>query len=253
MSNFIGGIKNLLRPIKRRVEDFFPRNWRVSPTIAQLFLDGSFESRYSLINFPSLFSPKATYRCVYEIALYNQDGFCIGNKKIRIEPFGSFEIVPSEIFGEKLPNFGMLTARIRSAYFLCFLDKHLGKITSHIYALFLCKEQNSAVLVHPQTTISKKLADNVSWRSGVLWDSTKIKKITAFQINPTPRPFESTLLLLEGDEKKELSKVSHTIPPMGSGMFTWDIEAIGLGNAKFTIGALGLSTPNAKPIIFTYY
>jgi hypothetical protein len=253
MSNFIESIKKSLRPIKRRLEAFFPRNWRVSPPIAQLFLGGLFVTRYSLVNFPSLFSPKTAHACVYKVALYDRDGFCVGKKKITVGPFGSFEIVPSYIFGEELPDFGMITAKILSASPLFFLDRHLGRITSHIYALFLDKAGNSSVLVHPQTTIGNKVADNVSWKSGVLWDSNNIKKITAFQINPTPYPIESKLFLFSANANKELAKVSHIIPPMGSKMVSWDLEAIGLSNTKFTIGAFGLPTPNAKPIVLTYF
>ncbi len=253
MSNFFETIKKSLRPIKRKLECYFPRNWRVSPPIVQLFLGGTFESRYSLINFPSLFSPKTAHRCVYEIALYDREGFCVQTKKIMIAPFGSFEIVPSEIFGGNLPDLGMVTARIRSSSLFFFSDKHLGKITSHIYALFLDKAAESAVLVHPQTSISGKLAEKVSFRSNVLWDSNNIKKVTAFQINPTSHPVEASLFLLRENSNVELAKVTHVIPPMGSRAVTWDLEDLGLSKSRFTLGAFGLSTHNAKPIIFTYF
>lgn len=255
MSKFIDNVKKLLRPTKRRLDGFFPRNWRVSPPVAQLYLGGTFESKYSLVNFPSLFSPKTARDCIYEIALYDHDGSCVRKKKIRIQPFGSLEVVPKEMFGEDLPNFGTFTARIRSVTPFFFLDRHLGKITSHIYALFLDKYSESSVLIHPQTTLSNEKIEKFSWKSSVLWDSYKVKKITAFQINPTPYLVESTLFLISVNGKLEeyFGEVSDVIPPMGSRMVSWDLEAEGLSSEKFTIGAAGVSTHNAKPIVLTYF
>lgn len=255
MIKFSDSVKNLLRPVKRAIERFFPRNWRISPPITQLYLGGSFESRYSLVNFPSLFSPKTAQSCLYEIALYDRNGFCVEEKKIQIEPFGSLEIVPSKIFSKKLPDLGIFTARISSVSPFFFLDRHLGKITSHIYAFFLDKTSESFALVHPQTTTSNQLIEQAFWKSAVLWDSESIKKITAFQINPTTHSIRTTLFLINqnGSPVKNFGEVSDVIPPMGSRMVSWNLEASGLSNTKFTIGALGLSTHNAKPIVFTYF
>jgi hypothetical protein len=226
----------------------------VSPPIVQVYLGNEYETRYTLVNFPSLFSPKTAYTCIYEVALYAENGSCVGKQSIEIKPFGSFELRPSEVFGEKLPKLGMFSARIRSASPLTFSDKHLGNITSHIYALYSDKAQQSLALVHPQTTITNTTASNVYWKSGFLWDSSSIKRVVAFQINPTPLPVETTLFLFsDADALKRVDERCAVIPPMGARKVEWDLSILELTGRFFSIGAVGLATPNAKPIVLTYF
>jgi hypothetical protein len=254
MAALVRGVKNILRALKRKLESYLPRNMNVSSPIVQVYLGGEYESKYSLINFPSLFSPLTASSCIYDVALYGSDGSCIGRRSIPIKPFGSFEVRPAEIFGENLPDLGMFTAKIRSASPLDFSDKHLGKITSHIYALYMCKAQRSFALVHPQTTISGKSAGKVEWKSAVLLDSNKIRQLVAIQINPTNFYAESNLFLFrDGEENIRLSEMNAKIPPMGARKVEWDMTEDGITEGQFSIGASALTNPNAKPIIFTYF
>jgi len=254
MTTLAQSVKSIFRPLKRKLEANLPRNMRVSPPIAQVYLGGEYESRYSLINFTSLFSPLTAYTCIYDIALYAADGSCVGTRSIPIKPFGSYEVRPSEIFGRNLPDVGMFTARIRSESPFEFSDKHLGKITSHIYALYSDKAQQSFALVHPQTTVSDVCADKIEWQSAVLWDSNSIRRMVAIQINPMPVPIETTLFLFrDGEAIKRLDEKRGIIPPMGARKVEWDLAAAGLTEGLFSIGAIGLPTANAKPIVLTYF
>lgn len=254
MTVLVQSVKNIFRPLKRKLEANLPRNIRVSPPIVQVYLGGEYESRYSLVNFPSLFSPLTAYTCIYDIALYGADGSCVGTRSIPIKPFGSYEVRPSEVFGNNLPDMGMFTARIRSESSLDFSDKHLGKITSHIYALYSDKAQKSFALVHPQTTVSSVSADKAEWMSAFLWDSGNIRKVVAIQINPTSRPIESTLFLFrDGEAANRVCEMRGIILPMGARRVEWDLTEAGLRKGLFSIGAVGLPTANAKPIVLTYF
>ncbi len=254
MTALVQAVKNILRQFKRKLEGSLPRNLNVSSPIVQIYLGGEYETRYSLVNFPSLLSPMTAYTCIYDIALYSKNGSCVGKRSISLEPFQSYEVRPSEIFGENLPDLGMLTAKIRSASPLVFSDKHLGKITPHIYALYSDKERRSLVLVHPQTTLVNKASKNQEWRSGVLLDSNKIKRVIAIQINPSKQSAKSTLFLYrEGEERKWLGEMNGEILPMGARKIEWDIAKTGISKGNFSIGANTLLSPNAKPIILTYF
>lgn len=247
-------MKDILRSLKRKLEAYLPRNMNVSSPIVQVYLGGEYETRYSLVNFPSLFSPLTASRCIYDISLYDANGFLVGKRSIPIKPFGFFEVRPAEIFGGNLPDLGMFAAKIRSTSFLDFSDRHLGRITSHIYALYINKSQSSFALVHPQTPISGKFTVKDQWKSAALFDSNKIRRLVAIQLNPTDLHVESNLFLFrDGEENKRLSEINGQIPAMGSRKVEWDVRKAGITEGQFSLGANALTTPNAKPIIFSYF
>ena len=254
MKALIKNLKNILRPLKRQLENYLPRNMNINSATAQVYLGGDFETRYTLTNFPSLFSPSTAYKCIYDIALYNELGYCIGRNSINIAPFGSAEIIPSEVFGKNLPNLGIFTAKIRSSSRFVLSDRHLGKITSQIYALYSDKKINSLALVHPQTSLVKNHSNPTQWKSDVLLDSGKIEKLIAIQINPTNKCSESTLYLCKDNGyQQKIGEVSSKISPLGVIKVEWDIKKIGIKNGYFSIAANKLTSPNAKPIILAYF
>jgi hypothetical protein len=247
-------IKNLLRPLRNKINILLPRNLSVNPAVSQVYLGGEYETRYTLMNFPSHYSPKTAYQCIYDVALYSSEGKCVGKASLSIEPFGSLEVRPITLFGSNLPEFGMFTAKIRSPSFWTFSDRHLGKITSHFYALYTHKNEKSFALVHPQTLVDAQSGEKVDWNSGYLLDTKYIKKVIAIQINPTKKIAHSVLCLTEnGVNKISKSNLENKIPAMGARMAKWDLSENGILTGLFSVHANGLPTKNAKPILLTYF
>lgn len=252
MTSLATSAKNILRPFKRKVESLIPKRLSVKPAIVQAYLGGECESRYTLVNFPSLYSPSKACPCIYDVALYGPSGNCIGERSLTIEPFGSFEVRPGELFGINLPEFGMFTAKIRPAN--PWSDKHLGQIASHFYALYEDKAHKSFALVHPQTFVNAPCGGQVEWVSGYLMDCSKIRKVTAIQINPTDQFAETTLYLFrDGEVGNHISEMKGMIPPMGARKVEWNLTEAGFTEGLFSIAAIGLPTDNAKPILLTHF
>jgi hypothetical protein len=245
-------VKNTIRPLKNRIENILPKYLRVKPAIIQAYLGGEYESRFTLINFPSLYSPLNARACSYDVALYDATGHCVCKRTLTIEAFGSFELCPSEFFNVRLPDLGMFTAKIRPKNRVAV--RHLGTISSHIYALYSNKAKNSFVLVHPQTHINSPRSGHGEWISGCILDADKIRKITAIQVNPTAKAVNSTLFLLRcGVEAVPISERSAVIPPMGARMVEWNLLEAGITKGYVSIAASGLPTNNAKPILLTHF
>jgi hypothetical protein len=246
--------KDVLRPLKRSIEHRMPGRLKVAAPVVQAYLGGEYETRYTLVNFPSLYSPQAAHPCVYDVALYAADGARIGRRTLRIKKFGSVEVRPEALFGSNLPPLGMFTARIRAANPFTFAYKHLGTVTSHFYALYADRGGSSLALVHPQTLVNAARGENMQWRSGYLLDAAKIRKLVAIQVNPTPQAAAVSLYLVrEGEGSKRLGDMVGRIPAMGSRKVEWDLPAIGLTQGLFSVAAQGLPTNNAKPILLTYF
>jgi hypothetical protein len=246
--------KSVLRPLKRSIEQRLPRPLRVAPPVVQAYLGGEYTTRYTLVNFPSLYSPRTAHPCVYDVALYAADGRRVGRRTLRIEPFGSLEVRPEELFGPGLPQLGMFTARIRAASPLTFAYKHLGVVTSHFYALYTDLAGSSFALVHPQTLVNAARGENMLWQSGYLLDAQKIRKLVAIQVNPTAQAVDVGLyLVLAGERSQQLGGSAGLIPAMGSRKVVWDLPALGMTQGLFFVAARGLPTNNAKPILLTYF
>jgi hypothetical protein len=254
MSSLWVNTKTVLRPLKNSLEHHLPGRLRVAAPVVQAYLGGDYLTRYTLVNFPSLYSPQTAYPCVYEVALYAPDGSRVGRRTLRIEPFGSVEVRPEELFGPDMPSLGMFTARIRSANPLTFAYKHLGVVTSHFYALYADKELSSFALVHPQTLVNATRGENMNWQSGYLLDAGKIRRLVAIQVNPTSQAVGVGLYLVRaGARSQHLCDMDGVIPAMGARKVIWDLPAIGLTEGLFSIAARGLPTNNAKPILLTYF
>jgi hypothetical protein len=254
MPSLWANAKDVLRPLKRSIEHHMPGRLKVAAPVVQAYLGGEYETRYTLVNFPSLYSPQTAHPCVYDIALYAFDGVRVGRRTLRIEKFGSVEVRPEELFGPNIPALGMFTARIRAANPLTFAYKHLGAVTSHFYALYADRSGSSLALVHPQTLVNAAGGENMRWRSGYLLDAGKIRKLIAIQVNPTPQPVDVSLYLVrEGEDARHLGDMDGQLPAMGSRKVVWDLPAIGLTQGLFSVAARGLPTKNAKPILLTYF
>lgn len=254
MSSLIARTKDRLRPMKQAFERYVPRPLRVASPVAQAFLGGQYLSRYTLVNFPSLYSPATARACVYDVALYDAGGAKVASRSLRIEPFGSREVKPEELFNVALPELGTFTARIRAAHPFAFEYKHLGEVTSHFYALYQDRECRSLALVHPQTLVNSASGADLDWTSGYLLDAVRIRRLTAVQINPTSRPVQSTIRLFrDGGANAPLAEIAGVIPAMGARQTHWDLAALGLNDGLFYIGAHGLPTANAKPVLLTHF
>ena len=254
MSSVWSNAKDVLRPLKHSLQHHLPGRLRAAAPVVQAYLGGEFETRYTLVIFPSLYSPRTAHPCVYDVALYAADGRRVKHDSLRIAPFGSLEVRPSELFGPNLPELGMFTARIRTANPLTFAYKHLGLVTSHFYALYSDRAQSSFALVHPQTLVDAARGENMRWQSGYLLDAGKIRKLAAVQVNPTSQPVDSGLYLVRAEDRAQhLGVRDGCIPPMGSRRLVWDLPEMGLTQGMFSVAARGLPTNNAKPILFTYF
>jgi len=246
--------KDVLRPLKRSIGHRMPGRLKVAAPVVQAYLGGEYETRYTLVNFPSLYSPQTPQPCVYDVALYASDGECIGRRTLRINKFGSLEVRPKQLFGSNLPALGMFTARIRAAHPLVFAYKHLGTVTSHFYALYADRDGSSLALVHPQTLVNAPRGENMQWRSGYLLDAAKIRKLVAIQVNPTHQAADVSLYLVrEGAVSSHVAELEGRIPAMGSRKVVWDLPATGMTEGLFSVAARGLPTNNAKPILLTYF
>jgi hypothetical protein len=181
------------------------------------FLGGEYLSRYTLVNFPSLYAPLTAHPCIYDVTLYAADGSRIGKRELRVAPYGSLEVRPEEVFGMDLPDLGMFATRIRSAEALNFAYKYFGTVTSHFFAL-----------VHPQTLIDAASGEKMAWTS-------------------------SLYLFRAGAESDRIWTLAGVIPPMGARKVSWDLPDIGLTHGLFSIGANGLPTTNAKPVLLTHF
>ncbi len=254
MSSLIVRTKDVLRPLKRRIDQVLPRPLRAAAPVVQAFLGGEYRTRYTLVNFPSLYSPSTAHPCIYDIALYSADGRRIGRRELHIASYGSLEVRPEEIFGADLPELGMFTARIRSASALTFAYKHLGTVTSHFYALYSDRKDSSLALVHPQTLINAASGAQMAWESGYLLDAARIRKLVAIQVNPTSAAAASSLHLVRADADAERIDIrTGLVPSMGARKVSWDLTAIGLTRGLFFIAANGLPTTNAKPVLLTHF
>ncbi len=244
-------IRALVKVCKKVIKNSLPRNLRIESPVVQLYI--GFEgitSRYSLTNIPSFYSPKTAYPISYECSMFNGKGDRVARKSVTLNPFCSFEVIPADFFGKKMPDMGIFVAKMRAKNWLQFSDKHLGDITAHFYSFYHQKKSGAMALIHPQTHMNG-LRGEKEWKSRVFIDSMKTIKILILQINPTKLGFKNKVTIYSLDNT-EVTNISFNIPPMGCEKQTIELTALNIKSRYFYIGSNKLSTENAKPIIFLY-
>ena len=245
-------LKNKFRPYKRKLQAIF-RRMSVAPAVIQVYVGGDYETRYTLVNFPSLYSPLKSCACFYDVELYGDDGECFGKGSLELKPYGSVEVIPSMLFKRKLPDYGFFSAKIRPQK--KFVYRHLGQIRSHIYALISDPLQTSFVLIHPQTFIGQETTENYQWLSAVNIDARHVRKIIVFQPNPTSKLFKSKYYLFSyiNNKKQKIADFDILIPPMGTIKIEWDLNILDVYDGFVSVAASALPTSNGKPILFNYF
>jgi hypothetical protein len=231
---------------KKILQNVLPRAFNISEPVVQIFVNNDeVRTTYSFTNFPSLYSPKTAAEYFYQIKLYSPNGKLFAQTKIKVPPFGSTYFVPEQYFGKELPEFGMITAEIKPKNIFYNSDKHLGKITSHFYAMFMDKGMNSVGVIHPQVRIKRKARNQKSWVSNQVIETKGLVKIVNYQLNPTGVSLNSNISLVElGGKVIETQK--NKLTPYSSSKNVWNNFA---NCQKVTFRIDKISAANAKPLI----
>ncbi|HEV2643617.1 MAG TPA: hypothetical protein VGT98_12955, partial [Candidatus Elarobacter sp.] len=121
----------------RKVRRWLPRNLQRGEPVLQFFLNGFGKAtRYTLVNFPSLYSPGTAHACYYDLVLYDATGGVAGRASVDVPVAGTRELVLSDVLRGPLPELGVLSAQIRSPHVLDYGDRHLGTVRSFFYAAY---------------------------------------------------------------------------------------------------------------------
>jgi hypothetical protein len=245
--------KRILPPsVVNGVRNSLPRSMTLGPAITQVFIfNHQMQSRYTLTNFPSFFSPKHAASYVYKVSILNQNGNIVGTKKIDIPQFGTIEMIPQKIFDFKLPEFGTISVSIEPVKRFTFSDRHLGIIFARFYALYHDQNMNSMVLIHPQTFETDLPQPNRCWKSNLLIDPKTVDQIEIYQINPSEKKAHTDLILFDQDHHQiRISQAQ--MAPHSIRKIVWDIAELRKYQFLY-LGSNGLTGTNAKPLVFNRF
>lgn len=239
--------QQIKRIINTKLRFHFPRGFNLSPPVLQLFLGGEWKSSFSIVNFPSFFSPETPAEYSYEISLHDEFGIRKRTQTVRLSPFGSSNIEPGLWGGCDNIRLGMVSFQIKPESIFFRADRHLGVIKPQIFAYYQNLSNRALGLIHPQTSLIKKSLGSVNWTSNQVVDLAVTKTINLFQINPSHQKYQATLAIkcIETSETIEEKQVS--IPPLGATCSQFNFSDNG---SKVYVSASQLPGPNAKPIIF---
>jgi len=239
--------QDLKHIVNTRIRVHLPRCFNLSPPVLQLFLGGQWTTSFSIVNFPSFFSPLAANYYKYEVSLYDENGKLKCSKIERLPPFGSKSIEPREFLGGTEVELGIVSFRIKPDTLLFRTDRHLGVIKPQIFAFYQNQDSRAIGLVHPQTSLLTKTSHRPAWTSNQVIDLAITRKILLYQINPTHQHYRATLALRCIDTGSVIAEQNVSIPPLGTRCSSFNIEE---KIEKITISASQLPGPNAKPILF---
>jgi hypothetical protein len=246
-------LRSRSRVIRERLLPFLPRRFSLSDPICQLYINnGARQTRFTLLQFPSILSPAVFNDYAYEVRAYRRDGTHVGVQRIEVGPRETCEVKLEELdFFHDLDEFGLFTAQIRPTRLIAYKDRHLGKLTSQFYALYHAVGWESMALVHPQTSLERSNAEWLKWTSGHLFDLSRLIRVEVFQINPTRSAARSALALedLGGTRYVEEEAI---VPPLGTRRIDWRTDALPKERLVRLV-ADGLTAINAKPLVFCHF
>jgi hypothetical protein len=245
-------IRSVLGGALRRIRRISPGPVDVDSPICQLFIGGPDKrSVYTLINFPSLFSPASASACSYKLKLYDQDGAEVARQSVTVPPRGTVELRLETIFDVALPEIGLLSAQITAGSWLSYANRHLGPIRAHFYAMYHDAGMRSMAIVHPQSIMWKERPVPESWRSTLVICPDKLSALEIYQINPTPMEAQTEISLRNLDGAPLVSSPA-LMPPRGTRRISWSMSDFG-ESKHVAISSEALTAPNAKPLVFQHH
>lgn len=247
------GLKAKADVIAGKLLPYLPRQFSLSPPVCQLYLHESFRStRFTLLDFPAVFSPSESNRYYYEVAAYRRDGTLAGRDEVDLQGRGTREFgVGDTSFSKRLDEWGLFTAQLRPRTRFGYKDHHLGRLTSQFYALYHSLDWQSLALVHPQVTLGLGSAPAMRWSSGQRINTSNLSTIEVFQINPTNLDVSSKLLLNDSYGNSYAGS-SDSVPALGTRRLTWSTLALPK-DRLLHLSAEGMTCANAKPVVFCHF
>jgi len=245
---------NTLGAYKKKVLDavpLFPAAFYGSKAVAQVFVNlPDRTTSYGISNFASLYSPKTGVPCTYEICLYDPSGQLVLKRDVKLPLHGSLSLRLQDLTTQSLPEFGMVTARIRPQSTFPYVYAHMGSLRAHFYTLFQGKDLSSVAMVHPQTLFNVPACPDLTATSLLLIPIQKLAAVEIYQINPSAAAVPSTLSLMH--EGKRLVSEAATIPARGSRRVSWPSKNL-MSYEYVTLETQGMTADNAKPLIFNQF
>jgi len=212
----------------------------------QLFIQNEeINTHYTIMNFSSFLSPKTAYRVKYVIKIFAGKQKEFLKRTYILEPFQSKNI---SFENEKnLPREGIVTIEMEPVSILSPSDYHLKRLIPHFYTKFISKDNKSIGLVHTQTRFNVR-SHSHNWKSSLAIDSTMVKKVIAYQINPKYDDFKNNLTLYTSENIIVESK-QFLFKQLSASKQEFILDSNKL--LHFRIDKT--STPNAKPLLFLYF
>ena len=215
--------------------------------VTQLFVnDEQITTQYTIMNFPSLLSPQNAYAVKYIIKVFSGEKRELLNKTYILNPFQSKNITFED--EADLPHLGIVTIEMQPLSLFSKPDYHLKRLTPHFYTKFISKNHDSIGLVHTQTRFNIK-GHTHHWKSSLRIDPSMLKKVVAYQINPTTKPFENNLSLHTHHDGKILESKRFQFKKLSAMKQEYIIN----NEELLYIGVDQTTTPNAKPLLFLYF
>jgi hypothetical protein len=238
--------------LKSVVKRHLPRGLNVGPAVVQLFLNDRRTTRLGLVNFPSFLAPTRGIEYRYALRAFDESGREAGRMVVDLARYGSAEVDLRAVFGGKLPNCGMLAARIHPLNFFSLRDRHLGRIRPHFFTLYASEGMESIGLVHPQTNLGAAAEPARRWVSNLEVDVSLVERLELFQINPGRAAVHSEAFLQSSDGTVLARSASH-IPPRGTRRVEFELARVAEHHKVVSVGLQGLPAANGKPILFLHF
>lgn len=247
----IQSLRTRIVQMKRSAMKQLPSSLRTSKPVVQVFINEALrKSSYTFINFPSLLSPMTAAKCHYKLVIYNELGKRVQRFTIPLDKFGSKAVRIDQLTSHPLPELGMISAQYCPDSRLNFSDRHLERLKPHFFSLYHDDDMGSCGLIHPQTLINQKPRPEFHWQSNHLIDTSPLRSVEVYQINPSQESVTSEVSLNSIDADVLVSKTD-VLKPHGSRRLKWEIDS---SFPEFICIAMkGVPAPNAKPLIFVNF
>jgi hypothetical protein len=217
--------------------------------VCQLFINGyGKQSTYTLLNFPSLYSPSEAQPCTYKVTLFDEGGTAVRQGTVTVPAFGSAAFKPRDAFAGPLPELGLFTAELvdwaEPAY------EQLGLLRPYFYAIYYDDTMGSVSVVHPQTTLMQTAPAGVAWRSSLVISAREVVALEVFQVNPMPDA-RITSVAVTGLDGQTKAASAAQMPGRSVRRIYWPAADFD-GSDYVCIASDAMTAPNAKPLLFQH-
>jgi hypothetical protein len=237
-----------LQDLKQRL----PLRLMQAPPVVQMYLNDSHtQSFVGLHNFYSCLLPEVDTAAQVELRFYSPAGKPIARTALELRHFAARAVDVKALLDRNnidSPH-GVVTAQITPRAPRRRVYRELGEVSAQFFVFFRDRDAGAVEQTHPLSTTDPRSQPSPPFCSSQILSTDKLRRLIAFQYNPTPRPHTLEHSLVDAQTGEPVARQTLQLSGLGSARSVFELSELGRLPSQLLFCVDALPSANSKPML----